>query len=382
MDKFTNLADKTLRTAEKHPNLAESAHDLFLSTLGFVLKKLVQAELQRFRPENQVVEENDQYIATDKLMERGIAEFQKKHPEISVIWQPSNQKIDLSQFLSMLNRTFSEEELRLFGEVRESSMHDRSLFAQFIHIYRKFGTADISFMQKLLPQELAKQLSSAYKGRDFGAPLYTESLHQSLEAKVEAKVQQEGKKIGFSEILIFFLELTQGKLDEALEIATFFLKKQRYDKPGKGEWIQSHIRDEQSPILNFDSLVENPEAGSESIRPSFFDRMQSLITGEPNHELASVPLFNKLAALLQGKDSLTVRDSFFNFNIENHLGRPYHQAHLVSLLKYFPPEAVSFFTLGEYAMNLQQHGSVKLFADILILRDLRKVSKLLEKYKV
>jgi hypothetical protein len=370
--KASVLFDKGFAFAEKHPALLDRSNTFFLSVFSLLMRGINFAELRTGKPENFRIEKNNDYRPYLQLLQEGIQNFHITHPDIPLVWKEATDFFSTVDFIQLLNTPIPKEHIlqMLLGHLSSTQLQLIPNTMTLREVITKLPPGYVNHQR--ITNYLVEKLPSALQPVAEEAAEYYEIMRpQSYEenkGKIEQKSKELGRPLSVSEILFIFLENEHGNIAKALEAMTIFLKKARlpiqdYTAVGKisyvhdaVNWYKSFIKDEYSPSHPYTSLPE--EIPNENKKPALFEKIAFFLS--------------------QGRkksESLNM-----NFNVQNQIGKAYHFAHMTSLLNHFSPEVITALSFGEYWRYGIEHGSNKLFADILLLQELKKIKEIFKNY--
>ncbi len=343
------------------------SNQLFLQAGLAVIRGLNWRERRDYQKENISVAKNEHYQSISDLLETGIKHFQNLHPETTVSWAQNSDHMSLRDMYSLLVQKLSPEDIKYLtastynDEVKKQITLETSHW-EVILLSRKyqFATDSVSdFFIDKLPSTIKQRLKKAAKHGEYMAAVANPESFIQLVQFIEEKVEQTGQPCSLAEVIPYTLELTDGNLDLALTLLTSFYKQLARGGILKGknreQWFKQHILDEYSPTMAFNNLDEGLE-----------------------NKRRKISLFEKLAKKFTGENVSATTSYNMNVNLTNQIGKPYHVLDMMSLLSHFSPELITFFVGGEYAQYAIAHGSTKLLADMLVLKELKKIEKYLQ----
>jgi hypothetical protein len=342
----------------------EGANQLFLQFGITIVRALNLQEQRDYSKEGIHVDKNENYQPISNLLQQGIERFRSEHPEVPVSWAQNPDHMSFSDIYSLLVQKLSSDDIKLLSSFTYNPEARKQLtlsttYWEVILLSRKF-----QFRNDTLSEFLIKKLPGTAQERLKKAALHGEYLpvnrtqSASIVDQIEQKVEKTGKPCGLADVIPLALELTNGNLGAALAWLTTFYKQLArgsiLNEKNVEQWFKKYIQDEFSPTLSFNDLKEGLE-----------------------HKRRKISLFEKIAKGFTGENVSDIYSQNMNLNLTNQIGKPYHVIDMMSLLNTFSPELITFFVGGEYAQYAVSHGSNKLLADMLVLKELKKIQKYL-----
>jgi hypothetical protein len=223
----------------------------------------------------------------------------------------------------------------------------------------------VKFLRDAIPELIISLLPTSLRPSAKEAANHTAAgggteQNQDHIRKINILFEEKKQPLSISDLLPMFLEEHNGDINKSLLSLTLFLKWAARINPAADaeEWFRTHIADEYSPLLSYHQLPSKLELAYTSKPPTLFEKIGSLFKRQPEN-----------------------RSQQMNYNMTNQLGKPYHAAHLTSLLSDFSPEVLTVLTLGEYYQYSVDHGSSKMLADMFVLQGVKKINKYLQKFE-
>jgi hypothetical protein len=342
--------------------------DKLLGLFAFALQTAVRAEASSQVPNKEYRQErNQEYRSGLQLVTQALQEFQAQHPSIPLHWEKDqNSYITLPQLIKKLQEPVPDFIKKSLIGIDLTGL---STLEAIRAVLKKNNIGYFTtIVQNLLGNELENPQARTATSAEVGW-ISDESFaefSQLIEEKWQANQQQP---LTTSQLLEVFLLAHAGNLNKSLEELSLFLRRKARQKGFKGhhmdldtkEWFVTHILDQQSPEIAFNSL---PVTEHQYIKD--YNRANTM--------------FEKLTTLFTGREMINYRSVNMNFNLENRVGQPYHFFHLLSLLSQAEPEVIRLLTFGEYFTYAEKHGSAKMLSDVFLLRELKEILKIFEQF--
>lgn len=167
-----------IRAFEKYPHSAEKVSRFVYRVISFAAVRRVENyaryNLRVNAPEGVYLERNDAQRSFLGVIEDGIAEFRECNPEISVVWDKSEDYVGIGDFLELIHAPITLEEASkasLFVEDQElfgynaEELQNRSLIrlmTKGLGNFRKASQDAIEIMRERVPGPLRSVVTEAY----------------------------------------------------------------------------------------------------------------------------------------------------------------------------------------------------------------------------
>lgn len=342
--------------AKVSPPLVDTASrktaDITVNVAAASLNHLVREDLLKNHPKEVAVQENPRFRSYTEILQKGIENFQAEHLETPVTWHRNPGYFKISEYFSAIdkNSPISIPLKKILLNLQDGRL---ARAQQTLTSYLPEHAAEtINRSSQVIPN----QISATYERKTLA--IDSENIINTIASKYS---EMGEKPLSIEHILPIFLEKTSGDLTVAMYALAGFLKRFRRSDRGQtiqNEWFKKYIADEYSTLAPYQDLTQNTYS----------------YEGKLGQDKLSKKVFE-----WGGADPGL---HYMDFSLSNQIGKPYHAANLAALLEYFPPDAIAAMTAVEYLRYGPEHGASKALADVMILKELRKIEKLFQKFEV
>ncbi|KKS32246.1 MAG: hypothetical protein UU93_C0008G0008 [Candidatus Amesbacteria bacterium GW2011_GWA2_42_12] len=309
---------------------------------------VVKPFIYNYRPPQIPEHTNTNYQPFGSIIDQAISQYQNSTGK-SVYW-PQNKQFSLSDFISSLFIPLSFETQSNHAHLmNDTQKMPHTEFESLISLWITNRDPSSSLSDLLSNTRIILYASLPPQTKDIIANAYDDSFNnyklerKYQQAKVWIETNSPNSPMSSASILSHFIEQNSGNLSLSLDDLSGFL---RWIARSTGSdsyiWMRNHIADEFSPNVSFNSFPSSEEYP---------------YTG---------PFGSKIS--LNGQLN-------YDYSLLKQVGKPYHSAHIVSLLSSQSTGTITFMVFGEYILHGREHGLEQFISDMSLLANLSKINK-------
>lgn len=324
------------------------------------------------------IESNPHLRSFTEIIAEGIDLYRQTHGK-DPTYTVKPDRVGVHDFLRMMGQKMTQEDENEFckpgghSNFKKIPMAGRSLIASMMSgVMAGLSYTGIKEMMEMkLPPRFMQIITNAEddEGDPLGVSKQTNDqffgARAALDVDIENEVKNTGEPVSVSFLLSKLLLKHDGNLNLSLLNLSEYLKYKagriKYSNSTDEIWFKEHIRDEYSDFAPYHTLNQ----------VEYEQKDERMYTRSRRALLAiSKVVGNRYAPIAKN----------FEYSLLNQIGKPYHAAYMVALLEFFPPEMIGMMTSMEYLLHGVNHGMSKFLADLRVLRDLKKIEKMLGQY--
>ncbi|HOM77782.1 MAG TPA: hypothetical protein PLT50_01070 [bacterium] len=311
------------------------AYEVTIWGLTTITRAYVRANMERHCPPGVEFERNPEQRPFLDILKEGISSYIQETGQTVYVALPQ-YRVDTQEFARQL---------------KEEDAYGNSTYKRVKAFIADGDTENAISLIRVLP--CFKELYMDIIDAQLGSVMQRHSSDSKV-LFVEEYFTGDNPKIGSAELFKRALELTQGDLVEALSLTYKGLRHACRETPNPTETsidFAEHIKDEFSAYTPWDKLPRDSVRDPRKMSP------ESVLTRL--HE--------------QAKGPSAVDTIFYDFSLQNQVGRAYHAFNLAFLATRFSPEIIAAMVAGEYVNYGEKHGTYKLLGDLEILGGLYQI---------
>jgi len=356
---------KVIDRLANHPLTLDTFVRGSFGVTSHLLTRLSEAETHRFAPDGTNISWNRSYSLMSDSLKNLIRDS-------SPTWSSNSERLSPSEILKSLQKPVTSEEARLLfpkinslivKEREQAQLQMNTIVGRSLIDVARQRQINLDMLIKIVVGRLPQSETITKAWRYHGESEYPDP--EKVAKDLEKIASDKGTLLNRTDLLKYFLKTNSNDLNAAINAAAFFLrswtrpmakKDQDYEalELERAQWMQKFILDENSQFQPYNHIEQVTHSG-------------------PSHPKTK-SLFEKIITKLTNR---SVPDFDPRYHLVNQVGLPYHQFFLVSLLQTLTPEAIMLLTAVEHLKYGEAHGSNKISADFLMLKDLKQIDRLL-----
>lgn len=355
-----NLAINTISRLIESP-LKDFLHNQAIKLTQSYAKSIFLSE--RVKNEGLVIEKNPDRVNINQSVSNAINTYNENHPDNPAHFSKSDHYIESKEWFDIFHRPVTYPDLiNLRTIINPSKELVGQDLGMIIVSALKNGVSVMEVIYSIksfLPRNAENTITTALISEEPTQAVETPrelSLLEAIESQPDGTIP-----LTLEKLLYLSLEVNQGDINLSLSTLRNIFKIQSRGQQfytDSGLWFKKYIKDEYSYYGSFNEM----------------DLGEPIYTGKLKDKLYEIlPVFRVLDN--DGKDNID-----FDLSFPNRIGLPYHAIHIIELLSDFPPEVITFLTMGEYINFGPRHGLIKFISDLELLSQTSKIKKTLEKH--
>ena len=343
-----------------------------------LIKGKTRKVMERDIPEELEFSENPHRRPFLDIIKDGLHDFKIEHPEIPITWERNDDYTSVEKFLKIMQSPLGAERVAFCRE----RLHDlpnielnenMSITEVVTTIIQEGSYKDAKLIiGKIFPDSLVQKLEEIEGSFEdmYGDVSKKDDLFYTELGRTIEEESKESQSPSLSKALTLCLEYTDGDLGLAMnhlgkgmKILTRFRREDSF-------WVRDNILDEYSDFVPYHELPDD-----ESI-------VEKQETGVAHKVLRYLGRTEHSQSALDPEELLYEEERFlYDFSVHNQVGKPYHLAHMVSLLRDFSPEMITLMVGVEYSQHGPEQGMNKLLADLRTISELYDIKDFVESYQ-